>query len=187
MLNDLQNVVIEYGAYEHLKKCKIWDIVISYINRTSEPNKVYAHATRFIKKRKLPLKFGDIVHVYSKNRRQDQYYIYDGRYLLNHIKYYNGGFKVWEIHPTTGIFIERNYWGEIYYNNVFFDHEKYTSLGVVHPTQYEIVDGRLLRRKYKINIYGRQLYIDGGLLDQLTSQRFTYYSDDDINTITMRN
>ena len=118
MLDELEKIArYDYDGFKHLRRCKCW-----YVHGLNCQEK-YVSCIQYI--RRTPIKYGDVV-VYadmSSGRYLEPYYygqknifIYDGVNLLAAKKYYSGRFKIWELHPTTGIFINRNYWSNISQN-----------------------------------------------------------------------
>lgn len=182
MLDELEKIArYDYDGFKHSRKCKCW-----YVYGLHSQEK-YVSCIQYIRRTRIPIKYGDVV-VYadmSSGKYLEPYYygqknifIYDGVNLLAAKKYYSGRFKIWELHPTTGIFIGRDYWSDVFLNSVYFDHSRHTIIPLNDAWRY------LTKQGYRIIINKRDYYIYSKYAGPIKkNQQFKYYIDTPDNMI----
>ena len=95
MLDELEKIArYNYDGFKHLRKCKCWYVIGKFELNDQEK---HTYCIRYIKRRHIPIKYGDVVIYVCTVKYSAPYYyhpsnilIYDGKNFLSAVKYHAG-------------------------------------------------------------------------------------------------
>lgn len=143
MLEDINELALKY--HNPIRYAKVWTVKTTNVNL----NNTIAH---------LPVKYGDIikVHLIKVHYTYISYCIYNG-YHCKHTYLFER--KIWRFHPTSGGFIETDYWENSQSNIVYVPHDK-IGFKYVNNTIYIKINGIIRTILPPPNCSNIKVYVD---------------------------